>query len=273
MEKKPILLKKTYNAESSRLQMKQPVVSSKTIVLQSHRKPLPYPWLKQCLQSVESWSKKNHYDYFFMGDELFDPIEESILIKTRQQTVIATDLARLLAQQKYLQQGYQTVIWCDADFLIFDPDRFIIPQTSYALGREVWVQRDKHNKLKAYSKVHNAFLMFRQGNSFLDFYTDTARRLVAMNTGSMPPQFIGPKLLTALHNIVQCPVLETAGMLCPLVIQDLMNGGGAAVDLFNQTSSESIRAANLCSSLVSEQQNRKMNTLIEKLTSQDPALF
>jgi hypothetical protein len=67
-------------------------------------------------------------------------------------------------------------------------------------------------KLRAYVKVRNAFLMFRKGNHFLDFYTATAQRLLRLNQGSMPPQFIGPKLLTALHNVAICPVMETAGM-------------------------------------------------------------
>ena len=65
----------------------------------------------------------------------------------------------------------------------------------------------------------------------------------------MPPQFIGPKLLTAIHNVIQCPVQETAGMLSPAVIQDIVNGGGDAIDLFIKKSPTNIHAANLCSSL------------------------
>ena len=107
--------------------------------------------------------------------------------------VIATDLARLYLLQNALQRGYQTVIWCDADFLIFNPGQFELPETAYALGREVWIQLNAKNKLKAYRKVHNAFLMFRQGNTFLDFYTDTAKRLLRQTSGQMPSQFIGPK--------------------------------------------------------------------------------
>ena len=98
-------------------------------------------------------------------------------------------------------------------------------------------------------KVHNAFMMYKKGNSFLDFYTDTAERLLLQNNGRIPPQFIGPKLLTAIHNVVQCPVLETAGMLSPLVVKDIANGGGAALDLFKQKSPQKILTANLCSSL------------------------
>jgi len=201
---------------------------SDTLVLQSHRHPLPFPWIQACLDSVHEWANASCFDYRFIGDELFDSVPESLLQKTAQQRVITTDLARLYLLQTSLRRGYQTVVWCDADFMIFKPIEFVLPDATYALGREVWIQADFNNKPRAYSKVHNAFLMFRQDNVFLDFYADTAERLLRQNTGRMSPQFIGPKLLTALHNIVICPVLETAGMLSPMVIKDIVRGGTRA---------------------------------------------
>ena len=217
-----------------------------TLVIQSHRFPLPYRWLERCLDSVRDWCAMNGYEYRFTGDELFDCLPESIREKTRGQTVIATDLARLLTLQDALNSGYETVVWMDADVLVSDPSKFVLPDQSYAVGREVWVQHDKHGRLKSYKKVHNAFLMFLQGNSFLDFYADTAERLLALNKGPVPPQFIGPKLLTALHNVAGLPVLESAGMLSPMVIRDILAGEGPALDLFIADSPQPVAAANLC---------------------------
>ena len=190
-----------------------------------------------------------------------------LLEKTRDQKVIATDLGRLRLLQQGLAEGYQTVVWCDADFLIFNAGNFVLPETDYALGREVWVQLNENGKLKAYSKVHNAFLMFRQGNSFLDFYADTAQRLLELNQGSMPPQFIGPKLLTALHNIAVCPVMENAGMLSSLVMRDLIVGEDKALKLFRQKSPSTIDGANLCGSMTEAEQfsESDMLLIIEKL--------
>lgn len=224
---------------------------SRTLVLQSHRKPLPAQWLQECLSSVQDWTVANNFDYKFIDDELFEFVSKAILEKTKNQLVIATDLARLKALQHYLSEGYETVVWLDADFLIFSPYKFVLPEQKYALGREVWVQGDDENekKLTAYVKVHNAFMMYRKGNSFLDFYTDTAEHLLIKNTGRMPPQFIGPKLLTAIHNVVQCPVLESAGMLSPLLVKDIAKGGGEALELFQRKSPQPIAAANLCNSL------------------------
>ncbi len=239
---------------------------SSTLVIQSHRSPLPFPWLEDCLQSVRQWAQHNQFDYLFLNNEFFDEVPQILLDKTRKQTVIATDLARLFKLQYYLRQGYQTVVWCDADFLIFDPEQFVLEPTSYALGREVWVQYDKQGKLKSYSKVHNAFMLFRQGNSFLDFYTESAERLLRLTTGDIPPQFIGPKLLSAIHNIVRCPVQENAGMLSPLVLQDIAAGGGDALDLFIQQSAAPIAAGNLCSSEAAK--NPSLGQTIEKVINQ-----
>lgn len=218
----------------------------KTLVIQSHQSPLPYAWLARCLDSVRSWCDMNQYEYRFMGDEIFACVPDGLMDKTKNQSVIATDLARLVVLQDALENGYETVIWLDADFLIFNAAEFVLPDLPYALGREVWVQHDKRGKLKVYKKVHNAFLMFRRGNSFLDFYRETADRLLRQNQGVMPPQFIGPKLLTALHNVAVLPVMESAGMLSPLVINDIIEGNGPALALFVAHSAQAAAGANLC---------------------------
>jgi hypothetical protein len=243
---------------------------SATMVIQSHRVPLPCAWLQPCLDSVASWARARGYDYRFLDDQIFDLLEPDLVEKTCAQPVIASDLARLKSLQQGLAEGYACVIWCDADFLIFNADDFILPETDFALGREVWIQPGGQGKLRAYVKVHNAFLMFRQGNHFLDFYTDTAERLLSLNQSSMPPQFIGPKLLTALHNIAICPVMETAGMLSPAVTRDLLAGEGQALDLFYDKSSVALAGANLSSSLTEREgiTEVQMETLIQHLLMQ-----
>lgn len=227
---------------------------SKTLILQSHRQPLPAQWIQKCLDSVRYWAAINNFEYKYIGDELFEHVSNRVLEKTKTQRVIATDLARLRVLNKYLHDGYEVVVWCDADFFIFTPEEFHLPDENYSVGREVWVQNDSKDikKIIAHIKVHNAFMMFKKGNSFLEFYADVAENLVLSNEGSMSPQFIGPKLLTAIHNVVQCPVLESAGMLSPLVIKDIAIGGGTALELLKKKSVQPIAAANLCASLYSK---------------------
>jgi hypothetical protein len=240
---------------------------SATLVIQSQRSPLPFRWQQACLDAVAAWAARCHYDYRFIGDEIFDLLDASLRPIIADQVVIASDLARLKSLQRGLAEGYDCVIWCDADFLVFEPQGLVLPDSDFALGREVWVQREESGRLRAFVKVHNAFMMFRRGNHFLDFYADSAARLLARNQGGMPPQFIGPKLLTALHNIVQCPVVETAGMLSPLVMRDLLAGEGEALDLFRQKSTASPVGANLSASLYEREgiTDTEMESLIRLL--------
>ena len=60
--------------------------------------------------------------------------------------------------------------------------------------------------------------------------------LLRLNQGRIPAQFIGPKWLTALHNIALCPVMESAAMLSPLVMRDYLAGQGEALRLFQKKS-------------------------------------
>jgi hypothetical protein len=208
------------------------------------------------------------FDYRFIGDELFAPMDEDLRSRTRQQPVVAADLARLLALRAALDEGYDVAVWCDADFLCFAPQQLSLPATDFGLGREVWVQhrRDQSSTLRAYVKVHNAFMFFRRDNTFLEFYIGAAQRLIRANAGTFSPQFLGPKFLTAIHNIAACPVVETAGMISPLVMADLARGGGQALDLFVEKSPRPIAAANLCASLNAS--GEVDDTLIEKVIQQ-----
>ena len=48
---------------------------------------------------------------------------------------------------------------------------------------------------------------------------------------AMVNQIVGPKLLSALHNMIGYPLIENVGMLSPLVLQDIDKLGGVALDL------------------------------------------
>ena len=240
------------------------------LVIQSHTNPLPHAWLQPCIDSVRSWAGQQGFTYRWYDDELLQFVPSRIHAKIGSQVVIATDLARLLALRQALSEGYDPVIWLDADYFIWAPQAFDLLPADHAVGREVWIQHEANGSLKTYRKVHNAFLMFRAGNSFLDFYIDTATRLLDRLDGPVPPQFIGPKLLTALHNICQFPVMESAGMFSPPVLKDLARGSGPALDQLLRHSSVAPAAANLCASLTSAEQidENTMQQVMQRLTRQ-----
>lgn len=236
-----------------------------TLVLQSHRRPLPGRWLERCLASVQDWAAQQGYHYRFEDDTLLARLPADLRERTRRQPVIATDLARLAALQAALDEGFDPVVWLDADTLVLCPAALRLPEEPYALGREVWVQvRD--GRLRTYVKVHNAFLMFRRGNPFLDFYRHAAERIVRAHQGTMVPQLVGPKLLSALHNLIGCPVVEEAAMLSPAVAADVLAGGGPALEVFRRRSPAEPAAVNLCGSLVGRDTDEaQQEALIDRL--------
>lgn len=220
------------------------------LVIQSHRSPLPAPWLKDCIDSVQAWAAVQGFDYRWLGDELFDPVPARLLAKTRRQPVVATDLARLYQLERALAEGYAPVLWLDADVLVFAPQRLTLPAAGHGFGREFWLQRSESGAIKAYRRLHNAALLFYPADPVLPFYRFAAERLLERYAGDgMTPQLIGPKLVSALGSLAQFTALEAIVMLSPLVREALLSGDGRLVKRWWDGHQLAPAAVNLCSSL------------------------
>lgn len=216
-----------------------------TIVLQSQRPgPLP-PWQRLCCDSVRAWARARDYEYRFCGDELFARVPPPLRQKLQSQPVVVADLARLLWLRECLHSGYDRAIWCDADLLVFRD--FEPPAADHAFGREIWVQ-GREGGVQAYRRIHNAWLLFGVDSTVLPFYIDRATAMLERVRAPVVPQFIGPKLLSALHNIVGFTIEERVGMLPPLAMRDLLAGGGPALEELRGGHSAALCAVNLCAS-------------------------
>ena len=115
---------------------------TKTLVLQSAPAQRPQ-WLDTCLVSVESWAAETGYAYRFIGDELFDEVPDWYMHKVAGRMPIASDLGRLLWIKNLLDQGEaDTVVWLDADVLVFAPSLLRVePVSSCLFGQELWIQK------------------------------------------------------------------------------------------------------------------------------------
>ena len=222
----------------------------RTLVLQSHMTPLPHAWIEQCLSSVRKWARNRSFTYRFIGDETYQLVDTLIRDRYEDRPVILSDLARLIEMQRGLKEGFNAVIWLDADTLILKTDVFDPHEGEFVVGREHWIQQGSNGTLTTHSKVHNGYLYAREGSVSLPFYVAVASRFLKLQHGQVPDQFIGPKLLTALHNVVQFEVQETAAAFSPAVIKDVINGGGPAQELLRSCSKILPAAVNLCASSV-----------------------
>lgn len=215
-----------------------------TIVLQSHRSDRRDGWMAQCVASVRAWAQHHGFAYRWLDDALFDFVPHDLRLRYAEQPVVLSDLARLRWAQQVLHEGADQVIWCDADLLIF---RDFAPRDRESFGRECWVQH-RNGRLRSYRKIHNAWLQCRRDSVVLPFYIDRAMALLARAEAPVVPQFIGPKLLTAWHNIAPFGVEERVGMLSPLVLAELLTTPGPAVSALRAGHGDPLCALNLSAS-------------------------
>ena len=218
---------------------------SSTVVLQSHRSSSPGGWLGECCASVRRWAAARAWDYRFCDDALFERLPPALYDKLAAQPVVAADLARLYWLRDVLREGFERAIWCDADLLVFAD--FAPMDTDHAFGREHWLQR-QGTGMRHYRKIHNAWMLFRADSAVLPFYLDRAETLLTRVRMPVVPQFVGPKLLTALHNVVGFDVEERVGMLSPLALNGLVGGDRAALERTLAGHKARPCAFNLCAS-------------------------
>ncbi|MEM7082780.1 MAG: hypothetical protein AAF465_08600 [Pseudomonadota bacterium] len=249
----------------------------RTVVIQSHRQPLPHAWMHACIDSVKNWAQVRGYEYVWLGDALFYGLSAQQRERTRKQRVVASDLGRLQTLLAYRRAGADRVVWCDADTLVIADDALELPDRGGAVGREIWIQGSttRGGAPKVYAKVHNAFMAFCRDDVFLPFYAESCSRLLDRHEGPYVDQFLGPKLLTALHNLVQLPVIENANVLSPRVITDLNQGKGPFLDAFCRRLERVPAALNLCASSVrrGELSERAMSDAVERLVAKGASLF
>lgn len=234
------------------------------ILLQSHS-PDPPLWVQRCLESVRAFAVTHGYTYRLLDDAaLFEGVPGAYLRTCRAHGRMATaaDLGRLLRAREALASGATRVVWLDADMLIFDAVRLATDLEAmarahlHAFGVEIWVQPGPKPGARPVARrnIHNAACLFRPGTPVLDFLIHACERLVERlePEKGFPPQLCGPRLLNALDPLVRFPLLESCGMVSPLVGRDVIgHGDGRALTLFRQRSKGMgpLAAVNLCSSL------------------------
>ena len=240
-----------------------PETMPETILIQSHA-PDPPAWLRACLDSTAAWAAAAGIAHWVDGDAFLDRVPADLRARAHGRTQVVADLARLHWIAELLADGWRRVIWLDADVLVFASDRLTaaldLPAAGYLFGREVWVQPDARGRPRARRNLHNAVLAFAPGNPVLAFYRHAAERVLARHEGPPVPQLVGPKLLSALDNMIGLEATWAVGMASPPVIRDLAAGGGPALDRLRAGAPEPPAALNLCASLAGREADGSRRT-------------
>ena len=200
---------------------------------------------------MQYWANQNKYHYKLIGDDILGVLPPKYLQNCFGRWSTITDLARLLLIKKYLNKQMSRVIWIDADVLIFAPRKFNIKvDGDHLIGREVWVSKRARNQWRARRHVHNAFLSFTGSSPLLDFLIYATQQIVEKLEVPASPQIVGPKLYTHLNNLIGFSILESAGMMAPAVMNDLIVGKGRALNCHLKALKEPMAAVNLSQSLI-----------------------
>lgn len=216
------------------------------VVYQSFRVTNVPEWMGRCIASVKEWALKQGYEYRFFGDELFDFVPDWYKNRINNQIHLVADLARLEIAKQFLNNGYEQAIWIDADVLVFAPEQFTLPlDRSFAFCREMYVATDDNKQLVAYKRVNNAITLMSKGNSFLDFYIDACKNIVAQRE-KLKHTSVGTSFLTAMNQQLPIDHINQVGLFSPLVMHDIALGKGDALSLYMQAFATPIYSANLC---------------------------
>jgi len=223
----------------------------RTLVLQSYRTSDVAAWIRACLGSVQAWAETAGHRYEFVDDRFFDYAPEWVRRRCGKQLLPITDVARMRLIRERLAQGWERVIWVDADVLVFAPESFAIdPTMPYALCHELWLRVNAQGALESEEKVNNAVMVLTREQPMLNFWIFAVEEILRAHA----PHEVGPLtastlFFTDLARIMPLRVLHNVGLLSPPVVRDLARGGGAIAREWARRFGRPTAAANLCASL------------------------
>jgi hypothetical protein len=192
---------------------------TRTLVVQSFRRTEVPDWIQRCLDSVRQWTRLRGFDYTFYGDEFYDLCGPDYLARVGGNPRSITNLARLEITRIKLAEGYDAVIWFDADVFVFDVDRMIVrTDAGYAFSHEAWVTKGTDGRAcLAYTSLHNAAFIFTRRQTDLELFIQIIRHIVMTRTIGSNYQ-VGVRLISGLAYSMDIPVITCVGMFSPDVI-------------------------------------------------------
>lgn len=198
------------------------------------------------MASVRAWTEARGYTYRFFDDGFFDYAPGWFRQRVGNRILPVTDMARLRAAQALLAEGWERVVWIDADMLVFAPALLEVDAPAgYAFVREMWTSA-RGGQVVADERVNNSVSVFCRGNPMLDFYVHACERAAASR--QLSDWHIGTALLTTLHRVIGLPLLEGVGIASPNLLRELATGGTRFCTAYMAAVGTPLAAINLCGS-------------------------
>ena len=186
------------------------------------------------------------YAYSFLDDQFLSLAPEWYRVKAGAMTCVVTDLARLVHARMLLLQGYEQVIWMDADLLVFQPERLRLPACpTFRYCKEVWLQRTPSGDIAPLFRVNNSVCLFGpEGLSHLDEYIQHCLTLVRGSGHMTSALTVGTDVLT--RSFPHGGNIDCIGMLSPVLLQAVLREERDVIARYAAWQGAPVFAVNLC---------------------------
>lgn len=220
----------------------------KTVVYQSFRTDNVPGWIQTCLNSVRSWAEHRGFAYRFWDDRFFDLVPEELRPRASSHVCLLSDYARLAAARDLLGEGFDRVVWVDADIVVLDPDKFTVDLASgFSFCREVWHDRTFWGRPFFKLSVNNSVSVFCRDETVLDPYLNAAQALLA-GSDALTPASLGTHWLTAFRRRQPFPLLTSVGILSPEMMYRFLQQDADFLRRYLRFQTSPVYAVNLCHS-------------------------
>ena len=242
---------------------------SRTIVVQSFRRTDVPAWIARCLESAKLWAKRWNYDYAFYGDEFYDLCGADYLARADGNPRTITNLARLEITRIKLWEGYDRVIWLDADVFVFDPARLTMQtDAGYAFSQQVWAtaQPDGSARMDHASlhKRHIRIYAETDGSGTVHSYHSPYRKKRGSSVQALKT---GIWLISGLLNSLAIPVLKNVAMFSTDLTKAIAADNTIFLRDFARAHGGRMQAANLCLTAAEYISERTIMDAMDRLES------
>nr|WP_320113859.1 hypothetical protein [uncultured Desulfuromonas sp.] len=156
----------------------------------------------------------------------------------------------MILAKELLNQGYDKVIWVDADVVVFDDESFDLPlEYEYAFCKELWVDLDLCGKLRFRRAVNNAVCLFTKKSAFLDGYIDVCKKVVA-DGNPLTHATIGTEFLTSINKKERLDFIGNVGLFSPYVLIAIYKNNSLFLCNYLKLFGNKMGAANVCTTFV-----------------------
>ena len=173
---------------------------------------------------------------------------EWLRLKAGEKITIITDFARLKLMQRLLLEGFERVIWFDADVLVFDSKSLTVPEElTYGFSPEVWISRGEDGELLCSRRINNSICFFSQkSRDLLSWLLMTAESVMASLPAPRDHLEIGTRLLTAIDATQKLPLLRNVGLVGPPLMKAILEEDENTIRACMTWTGEHLFAVNLC---------------------------